>query len=85
VLVAPEHRASLLEHFRANDVAAAIHYPTLIPDQRALTDYGRYEIRNKLSRAQRFATGEVSLPIHPFLRDDEVAHVISTCNAWRGA
>jgi dTDP-3-amino-3,4,6-trideoxy-alpha-D-glucose transaminase len=84
VLVAPERRAAFIEHLRTRGVAAAIHYPTLIPDQRALTDYGRYEIRNKLSRAQRFATGEVSLPIHPFLRDDEVAHIIATCNAWRG-
>jgi dTDP-3-amino-3,4,6-trideoxy-alpha-D-glucose transaminase len=70
---------------RAAEVTTGIHYPTLIPDQKAMKEYARFEVRGTLARAQRFARGEVSLPIHPFLRDDEVAHVINACNAWRDA
>jgi dTDP-3-amino-3,4,6-trideoxy-alpha-D-glucose transaminase len=85
VVVEAGKRASLVEHLRAAEVTTGIHYPTLIPDQKAMKEYARFEVRGTLARAQRFARGEVSLPIHPFLRDDEVAHVINACNAWRDA
>jgi dTDP-3-amino-3,4,6-trideoxy-alpha-D-glucose transaminase len=85
VVVEAKKRASLVEHLRAAEVATGIHYPTLIPDQKAMKEYGRCEVRGTLERARRFAGGEVSLPIHPFLRDDEVAHVIEACNGWRDA
>jgi dTDP-3-amino-3,4,6-trideoxy-alpha-D-glucose transaminase len=83
--VEPSKRSSLMEHLCAAEVTAGIHYPTLIPDQKAMKEYGRFEVRGTLEQARRLATGEVSLPIHPFLRDDEVAHVIQACNGWRDA
>ena len=85
VVVEAKTRASLMEHLRVAEVTTGIHYPTLIPDQKAMKEYGRFEVPGALSRARRFAAGEVSLPIHPFLSDDEVAHVIQACNGWRDA
>jgi dTDP-3-amino-3,4,6-trideoxy-alpha-D-glucose transaminase len=85
VLVDPSKRDAFLAHLRAKGIGAGIHYPALIPDQKAMKEYGRFEVRGTLSQARRFAGGEVSLPIHPFLRDDEVTHVIEACNGWRDA
>jgi dTDP-3-amino-3,4,6-trideoxy-alpha-D-glucose transaminase len=76
-------RENLREHLRAQGVSSSIHYPQIIPDQVALAKYGRYEIQNEPVNARRFAETELSLPIHPFLEDDEVEAVIEACNSWR--
>jgi len=83
VLVAPEHRRAFVDHLQRLGIETAMHYPTLIPDQPAIAEYGRFEVRGELHNAQRFATGEVSLPVHPFLTDDEIVHVVAACNTWR--
>lgn len=85
VLVAAERRTSLMEHLRSRGVESAVHYPRLIPEQKALIDYGRFEIAGELAQARRFAEGEVSLPVHPHLTEAEIAHVIACCNDWRAA
>jgi dTDP-3-amino-3,4,6-trideoxy-alpha-D-glucose transaminase len=85
LLVAGERRQGFIDHLRRCGVETAVHYPRLITEQRALLDHGRFEIVGTLERARRFAAGEVSLPIHPFLADDEIAHVIAACNQWRSA
>jgi dTDP-4-amino-4,6-dideoxygalactose transaminase len=36
-----------------------------------------------IERARRFCRSEVSLPIHPYLREDEVSAVIQSVNGWR--
>ncbi len=82
VLVAPPHRPSFVRHLEEPGVATGRHYPRLISEQGALLDYGRFRLATELTRAERFAASEVSLPIHPFLRDDEVAHIIDCCNDW---
>jgi dTDP-4-amino-4,6-dideoxygalactose transaminase len=32
--------------------------------------------------ARCFAAGEISLPIHPYLTDQEAGEVARICNAW---
>jgi dTDP-3-amino-3,4,6-trideoxy-alpha-D-glucose transaminase len=83
VLVDADRKAAFLEYLKANWVGAGEHYPVVIPDQRAL-DGVPHEIAGALENARRIAHGEVSLPIHPYLRDDEVASVIDVCNRWPG-
>ncbi len=70
------------DHLGGAGIASARHYPTLIPDQRALRDYAEPRSLGALTNAQRFARGEVSLPIHPHLTDPQVEKVIETCNDW---
>lgn len=82
--VLTNHRDSLAAHLAEHGVGSAVHYPKLIPDQTAMAEYGRFEILGNLARSRRFATGELSLPIHPFLDDDEIERVIQACNQWRG-
>jgi dTDP-4-amino-4,6-dideoxygalactose transaminase len=53
------------------------HYPFLCCDQPAAE--GRGTERGSLPVARRLAQRELSLPIHPYLEDDEVSLVIDAC------
>lgn len=76
-------RSRFQAHLDRAGIATARHYPTLIPHQRALLPGGGKNVLTPLPEATRFAEQEVSLPIHPFLREADVGRVIEACNAWR--
>lgn len=84
ILVEASRREDFLTHLGNCEVAGGLHYPTLIPDQKAITDRGEPITLGDLANARRFAHGEVSLPIHPYLTDEELTHVISAVNQWGG-
>lgn len=84
VRVSSTARESFIRHLQACGVRAAIHYPRLIPDQKALSA-GTFEVRGGLACARELAASEVSLPIHPYLRDQEIARVIDAVNSWVGS
>jgi dTDP-3-amino-3,4,6-trideoxy-alpha-D-glucose transaminase len=79
--VAPPRRAELIEHLKASGIAAGIHYPTAIPDQPAMTSV-KFEMADPCSLARQICASEVSLPIHPYLKDEEVDRVIDAVNAF---
>jgi dTDP-4-amino-4,6-dideoxygalactose transaminase len=85
VLVAAAERAAFIDHLRRREIESAVHYPKLICEQRALREHGAFEVVVELTQARRFAAGEVSLPIHPFLTEEETSRVVAACNEWRGA
>ncbi|MGC1851837.1 MAG: DegT/DnrJ/EryC1/StrS family aminotransferase [Solirubrobacterales bacterium] len=58
-------------------VSAGRHYPTLCPDQPAVEGIGTRA--DDLPVARRLAAGQLSLPIHPYLLDDEVEAVVEAC------
>jgi dTDP-3-amino-3,4,6-trideoxy-alpha-D-glucose transaminase len=58
-----------------------VHYPVLIPDQPALRGQ-KFEVAHSLVNAMRFADREVSLPVHPYLTDEDVERVVDACNTW---
>lgn len=75
------------EHFRAHlkaaGVATGLHYPLLISAQQALVEAGHaLAPAGTFPVAERFARQEVSLPMHPFLSDEDCARVIDACNSW---
>jgi len=78
----PEDREAFRAHLDARGIASAVHYPILIPDQKALASSRSESVRTPLPRAQRFAETELSLPIHPYLTDRDVERVIDACNCW---
>jgi dTDP-4-amino-4,6-dideoxygalactose transaminase len=65
-------RAQLAARFAASGVETAIYYPKTLPAQPA---YARWA-RGRLPRAEHAATEVLSLPIHPWLTDDEIARVV---------
>lgn len=79
--VAPARRAELLEHLKANGVGCGIHYPTAIPDQPAMAGVP-HEMADECALARQICASEVSLPIHPYLTDEEVQRVIDAVNAF---
>ncbi|MEZ5301492.1 MAG: DegT/DnrJ/EryC1/StrS family aminotransferase [Verrucomicrobiales bacterium] len=84
VLAPRERRDEFLAYLRDEKIGAAIHYPMVIPDQPALIDApAGFEVLDALENARSIADREVSLPIHPFLRDAEVDRVVEVVNAWR--
>lgn len=74
--------ARVAETLAAHGVATGRHYPFVCPDQPAAE--GRGECLDELGVARRLAARELSLPLHPQLRDSEVEHVIDTCRSVMG-
>jgi dTDP-3-amino-3,4,6-trideoxy-alpha-D-glucose transaminase len=66
---------------RNSFLPVSIHYPVAIPDQRALCDVP-FEVSGGCENARRLCASEVSLPIHPYLNDSEVAEVIASVNSF---
>jgi len=77
-------RSALLTHLRNCKVQAAIHYPKLVTEQAALNGV-EFRVAGPLRNAAALAAGEVSLPIHPYLTDDEADAVIHAVNTWTPA
>jgi dTDP-4-amino-4,6-dideoxygalactose transaminase len=77
-------REPFRSHLTGRGIGSAVHYPVLMPDQKALREAFPNAIRRELPMAHRFAEREVSLPLHPYLSDDEVSRVIAACNEWSG-
>ncbi len=77
----PERRQAFLEHMKSRDIQTAVHYPRLIPEQKAL-EQAPFETIGDLRQAKAFAAAQVSLPIHPYLSDEEVEKVSAACRAF---
>jgi dTDP-3-amino-3,4,6-trideoxy-alpha-D-glucose transaminase len=79
VLVPEGRKQEFVAYMRSRDIVCGEHYPVTIPDQPAMAK-AEHEVATPLEQARRIAEREVSLPIHPYLTDDEVECVIRTCN-----
>jgi dTDP-4-amino-4,6-dideoxygalactose transaminase len=82
VLAGEGLRDQLRGYLQSCGIMTGIHYPRLICDQAALEE-GSWEAAMEPVNARRFVSCELSLPIHPFLTDQEVDNVIAACNAWK--
>lgn len=68
---------AVAEALRREGVAVGRHYPFLCPDQEAAA--GRGGVFGEFPVARRLAERELSLPIHPYMEDEEVEAVIEAC------
>lgn len=82
ILVEEGKRDALREHLKSLDILTGIHYPRIISDQEALQGRSDAARAPETVKAAYFARCELSLPVHPFLSDAEVAMVIDACNGW---
>jgi len=74
-----DKRDSLIKFLKNNDIQALIHYPISINEQTAFKKYKSKKIRNA-----KIASKEIiSLPINPWLRDNEVKFIIDTINNFK--
>ena len=79
IFVQPEQRAEWQRHFESCGIRTGIHYPTIIPDQPAIAEFDRNICLVEPSNARRLSASELSLPIHPFLGEEEIEKVIAAC------
>jgi dTDP-3-amino-3,4,6-trideoxy-alpha-D-glucose transaminase len=82
--VPSQRRTDFMEHLKTRGISSGIHYPTAIPDQPALAQVP-HELADPCDVARMIAASEVSLPIHPYMTNHEVDHVIDAVNHWRSA
>lgn len=81
VQVKPERKPEAIAHFKSRNIMVGEHYPLALIEQKALSSFMR-EVGSTCLRAREFCHGEISLPIHPYLNEEETATVIEACNAW---
>lgn len=72
-----------MEALRAETITTGEHYPKAIPDQSSMETSPLEIAEEGLDRARDFCRCEVSLPIHPYLTEDEISAVIEAVNRWR--
>lgn len=81
VTVPQPQKASFLQHLKNHSVGAGEHYPGTLMDQPAMREVQHIQIGD-LARSRQLCLTEVSLPIHPYLSEDEVGRVIAAVNSW---
>lgn len=79
IFVETGERDTIREHLLGRGIASGVHYPRLIPDQPAMQLSVSHEVAAEPANARRLAASELSLPIHPFLREDEIQAVVASC------
>lgn len=80
-LLVKKERQRFQDFLALHNVDTGFHYPKLIPEQTALLGKSFFVIGD-LPNARLFTETQISIPIHPYLTDDEVSYVIDTCNRW---
>lgn len=71
-----KHRDALREYLKNDDIESGIHYPIPIHRQPPYEQLGFGE--GSLPHAELQAKEELSLPMHPFLKNEDVAFVVQT-------
>jgi dTDP-3-amino-3,4,6-trideoxy-alpha-D-glucose transaminase len=79
IFVDAAERDNTRERLLGGGVASGVHYPRLISNQPAMQLSVSYEVAVEPANARLLAASEISLPIHPFLRADEIQMVITSC------
>jgi dTDP-4-amino-4,6-dideoxygalactose transaminase len=81
------NRSSFVEHLKLRGIETGIHYPIPIHKQEALNNLGTRagsSLQAHLPVAESFCESVLSLPIHPFLTNEDIVRVVQACNDWKG-
>jgi dTDP-4-amino-4,6-dideoxygalactose transaminase len=68
-----DHRDELWEFLEQRGISAIVHYPIPVHDQPAYDDHNP---RHDLSVTERATSEILSLPIHPWVTDNEIEAVV---------
>jgi dTDP-4-amino-4,6-dideoxygalactose transaminase len=77
-VIRPKERDKLIEHFRANNIDCAVHYPIPQHLQKCLEHLGYKE--GDMPEAERAAKEILAIPIFPEITKEEQDYIISTIN-----
>lgn len=79
-VVRSTHRDRLRAHLSAHGIGSEVHYP--VPDHRQPV-LAKACANVSLPITERACAEVLTLPCFPEMSDDEVASLVSACNAWR--
>ena len=82
VFVEPDSKASFRNWMDSRGVATGEHYPVVIPDQPAIQGE-LHELAVPIDTARRLSRMEASLPMFPYLTEEEIDQVVEVCNDWK--
>jgi len=74
-------RDALMDHLYAQQIESAIYYPVPIHKQRAFQDL---HIDTLLPITEQLTQEVLSIPVHPYLYDWEIEHIIKTIHSFKG-
>ena len=77
VLLNSENRSVFMQFLGDHSIECGIHYPVPIHKMPFFLE------DKKLSRTEDYANRMVSLPIHPFMKEEEVKYVCDTLNTYK--
>lgn len=75
-------RDNLKEYLKLNNIESAVHYPIIIPDQKAMKNTP-YFVFGNLDISRNIANTELSLPINSTITIEEANTVVSVINKWQ--
>jgi dTDP-3-amino-3,4,6-trideoxy-alpha-D-glucose transaminase len=78
VLIREGAKQEFMAHLSRYRIGYAEHYPISMADQAAIQQ-ARHEEASDCPMTRQYCTSEVSLPIHPYLSEEEI---IVACNRW---
>ncbi|RKX67799.1 transcriptional regulator [candidate division TA06 bacterium] len=74
-------RDAFREYLKDNGIASAIHYPIPLHLQPAFSYLNMK--KGSFPIAEKLANEVLSIPVHPFLTNDEIEYIISVINKWK--
>ena len=80
IRVPAEHRDALREYLHTRGIATGVHYPIPSHLQPAMAPLGYRE--GQLPVTEQVAREVITLPMHPFLKDEEVDRVVEAVRAY---
>lgn len=83
-IIRSPNRDGLLEHLKANDIQALIHYPVPIHMQKGFPgeQSGQSGARPGFPNTERFAAEILSIPIYPELSEDNQSRIIDVIESF---
>lgn len=81
LLPSTEERSRLQQHLKNCSIESLIHYPVCAHRQRSVSSLHRIS-PGALRCSELHSETCLSLPINPYLSDDEVERIIDSCNSW---
>ena len=68
-------RGALVDHLARHGIESRVYYPRLLPDEPAIAPHVVGDVT--LPTARRLSQQVLSLPLHPFLTDDDIDRVVA--------
>lgn len=72
------NREALQTYLQTKGIPTLIHYPITMEESKALT-----YLKARNSNTRKYSKQLLSLPIHPFLKEDEISYIIDSINKFQ--